>query len=65
MKTIKVNIRYDGSEVKIAVEGVKGSACTDLTKSLENAIYDPNSPINGEFTSEYWEENPITNSEEL
>jgi hypothetical protein len=63
MKTIKVNIKYDGSEVKLVVEGVKGSGCTSLTRGLEDALY--TGTVEGGFTPEYWEENPINNSEEL
>ena len=63
MKTLKIKVRYDGSQVEVGVDGVKGSSCTDLTKSLENALMsgDPNQTL----TPEYYEENPLTNSENV
>lgn len=37
MKKIKVKIDTSGN-IQIAVEGVKGRACKDLTKGLEKAL---------------------------
>ncbi len=37
MAEIKMRIAKDG-KLKIAVNGVKGSACKDLTKALEKAL---------------------------
>jgi len=63
MKTIKIKINNTGSSIEVAVDGVKGSSCTDLTKSLENALMggDPTQTL----TPEYYEENPLTNSENV
>lgn len=38
MATIKIKIWPDGSQTEIRVEGVTGTACEELTKSLEDAV---------------------------
>jgi len=63
MKTIKIKVNRDGSEVQVGVEGVKGESCTDLTSQLEQAMLAGDSKER-EFTSEYFESNPLFNSEE-
>jgi hypothetical protein len=37
MEQINVEIATDG-KVTVSVKGVKGKSCTDVTKSLENAL---------------------------
>ena len=61
MATIKIKISPDGSETEIRVEGVTGTSCDELTKSLEDAVFQAGSKK--EHTPEYFmeEENVISN----
>ena len=61
MATIHVKIWPDGSQTEIRVEGVTGSACDELTKSLEEAVFQAGAKK--EHTPEYYmeEENVVDN----
>ena len=48
-ETIKVTISPEG-DTTIAVEGVVGRSCTDLTKDLEKAL---GSPLSSRKTADY------------
>jgi len=52
MKQIRVVINSDGSRVEIDVNGVSGSSCSDLTKSLLSAI---GSVADSKIKNEYYE----------
>jgi hypothetical protein len=52
---IEVTINKDG-QVEVSVRGVKGQACLDLTKALEEAL--GGEVILREMTSEFQQENP-------
>ena len=54
MATIKIKIWPDGSKSEIKVEGVSGSQCEELTKSLEEAVF--SGEVNKERTPEYYQE---------
>jgi hypothetical protein len=54
MATIKIKISPDGSQTEIRVEGVSGSGCEELTKSLEEAVLQAGAKR--ERTPEYYEE---------
>lgn len=61
MATIKIKIWPDGSQTEIRVEGVTGTSCEELTKSLEEAVLQAGAKK--EYTPEYYleEENVIAN----
>ena len=54
MAIIKIKIWPDGSKSEIKVEGVAGSQCEQLTKSLEDAVY--SGQVSKEKTPEYFQE---------
>lgn len=54
MATIKIKIWPDGSQTEIRVEGVTGTGCDELTKSLEDAVLQAGSKK--EYTPEYYME---------
>lgn len=61
MATIKIKIWPDGSHSEIKVEGVTGTSCEELTKSLEEAVLEAGAKK--EHTPEYYmdEQNVLTN----
>lgn len=61
MATIKIKIWPDGSQTEIRVEGVTGTSCDELTKSLEEAVLQAGSKK--EHTPEYYmdEQNVLAN----
>lgn len=58
MKTIKVTISKDGSSVNTEVEGVKGEACTDVTKKMLEAL---GTVEETGKTNEYYESDEVHN----
>ncbi len=54
MAVIKIKIWPDGSQSEIKVEGIAGSGCEALTKSLEEAVY--KGQVTKEKTPEYYQE---------
>lgn len=54
MATIKIKISPDGSQSEIKVEGVAGTGCEELTKSLEDAVFAAGQKK--EFTPDYYME---------
>ena len=61
MATIRIKIWPDGSQSEIRVEGVTGTSCDELTKSLEEAVLQAGAKK--EHTPEYYmdEQNVIAN----
>jgi hypothetical protein len=61
MAIIKIKIWPDGSQTEIRVEGVIGTGCEELTKSLEEAVLQAGAKK--EHTPEYYmeEQNVISN----
>lgn len=57
MKIIKVRISPDGSKAEVRVEGVQGKSCTDLTKSLEDAIF--GGDVTQKLTDEYFQPDEV------
>jgi len=59
--TIRIKIWPDGSQSEIRVEGVTGTSCDELTKSLEEAVLQAGAKK--EHTPEYYmdEQNVIAN----
>ena len=58
MKELEITIDRNG-RVQVAVRGVKGEGCLDLTKNIENAV---GSVEEREFTADYYEQ-PVTVSD--
>lgn len=54
MEELDITISADG-KISIHVKGVKGPACTDLTKALEAALGDVTEKS---LTAEYYEQPP-------
>ena len=52
MATIRIKIWPDGSKTEIRVEGVTGTGCEELTKSLEEAVHQAGAKK--EYTPEYY-----------
>ena len=38
MSTVTVNINPDGSDVKLDLDGFKGSGCKDITKAINDVL---------------------------
>jgi len=58
MKELEITIDKKGN-VQVAVRGVQGESCLDLTKNIENAV---GSVEEREYTSEYYEQ-PVSVSD--
>lgn len=58
MKELEITIDRNG-RVQVAVRGMKGEGCLDLTKNIENAV---GSVEEREFTADYYEQ-PVTVSD--
>ena len=54
MAIIKIKISPDGSNSEIKVEGVTGIGCEELTKNLEEAVFQAGSKK--EYTPEYYQQ---------
>ncbi len=54
MAKIKIKIWPDGSKSEIKVEGLSGSGCEALTKTLEEAVY--SGEVTKERTPEYYQD---------
>ena len=58
MKELEITIDRNG-RVQVAVRGMKGEGCLDLTKNIENAV---GSVEEREYTADYYEQ-PVTVSD--
>jgi hypothetical protein len=61
MHTITLTIDNKGG-IKIAVDGLKGAACKDVTKTLENAL---GTVRDDTKTSEYYQQSQVGQQQKL
>ena len=49
----QITVTIKGGKVQVAVDGVKGRSCTEITKALRNAI---GTTVSDHKTADYWKE---------